>query len=453
LGGNPLPQAQSSDELPGRANYFIGQDPARWRANLPNYGKIKYDNLYPGIAAVYYGRQQGFEYDFVVSPGADPAVIKLALTGARKLALDKHGNLLARLGAGVLRHRAPYIYQEINGEKRAVAGRYVVTGRNTFGFAIGKYDRSLPLVIDPVAEYATYWGGSAGGDSGAAIAVDQHGAAYVTGVALSVDFPDTPARPNHPNYQDAFVTKFDPDGVNAIYTTFLGGTYADEGAAIAVDAGGQAYVTGVTYSADFYTRNAAQPVGGVVADAVPDGFAAKLNADGTVAYSTYLGGSGYEQGYGIAADDAGRAYVTGYTTSADFPTLRALQTARRGGADAYLTALSPAGAMLSSTYLGGDGNDEGWDVAVSAQNGIYFTGRASAGLTPTASAYRASGGGFAARLHFDAVNSALVLDYLTYLDQRGTSLAVDGGGHAIISTNTFAKLSGREGNFRLMNTA
>ncbi len=338
VGANPQPQVVGLDRLAGTSNYFIGSDPSQWHTNIANYGQVEYQNLYPGVDLVFYGNQRQLEYDYVVAPGTDPGVIKLAIDGAESMTIDGQGNLVLHTSAGDVLEDAPVVYQESGGVRQPVSGQFVLEGDGQVGFALGAYDHTRPLVIDPVLSYSTYLGGT-GNDAGFGIAVDTAGDAYVTGYTSSTDFP-TSAGAFQTTYGggdlDAFVTKLNPTGTALVYSTYLGGTDDEEGQGIAVDTAGNAYVTGYTYSTNFpTTAGAFQTTYGGSQDV----FVTKLNATGTaLVYSTYLGGTDDEEGQGIAVDTAGNAYVTGYTYSTNFPTTAgAFQTTFGGGADVFVT--------------------------------------------------------------------------------------------------------------------
>ena len=329
LGANPEPRASGQAELPGKANYFRGNDRRKWDTNVPTYARVRYRDLYPGIDLIYYGTQGQLEYDFVLAPGADAGQVVLRFEGADKIEVDGHGDLVLQTATGALRQRKPVLYQQGADGRRAVAGGYVLKGADRVGFQVGGYDRSRPLVIDPVLVYSTYLGGS-GDDFFGRIAVDDSGSAYVTGGTRSADFPTTPGTVQAAlrGTLDAFVTKLDPTGTAIVYSTYLGGSgdrfgTGDAGSGIAVDSDGNAYVTGGTFSADFPTTPGAfqTTLGGL-----SDAFVTKLDPTGSaLVYSTYLGGrantvSTGEGGSGIAVDVDGNAYVTGTTENGDFPT-------------------------------------------------------------------------------------------------------------------------------------
>ena len=318
LGANEGVRLAAARPLPGKVNYLLGNDPSKWVTGIHTFGAVRYERLYPGVDARFYGRQGRLEYDLIVAPGADPSRIGLALSGARTLRLDARGNLLVRLPDGTLVQRRAHIYQLIDGRRQPVAGRYVLHGGDRFGFRLGAYDTRRPLVIDPVLAYSTYLGGS-NIDNGESIAVDAAGAAYVAGLTSSAAFPTTPGAldTSYNGGVDAFVAKLAPSGASLVYATYLGGSRIDAGVGIAVDPTGAAYATGRTFSSDFPTTPGALDTsynGGV------DAFVAKLSPSGSsLVYSTYLGGSGREDGTGIAVDATGSAYVTGDTASAGLP--------------------------------------------------------------------------------------------------------------------------------------
>src|SRR5688572_27814964 len=375
VGAARKPLVSGIEDLPGKANYFIGNDPAKWRTNVPLYGKVHYREVYPGIDLVYYGNQRSLEYDFVVAPGADPKKILLAFSGADNIEIDAQGDLVLGAAGGTVRQKKPVIYQDIDGLRTEIEGGYVRNGAKRVGFKVAAYDRSRPLIIDPVLSYSTYLGGS-GNDDGRGIAVDGAGSAYVTGNTTSTNFPVTPGafNPNLSGFSAAFVTKFDPSGSVLVYSTFLGGSGSNETSGIAVDADGNAYVTGGTSSADFPTTSGAFQTS---RRGPSDAFLTKLNPTGSVlVYSTYLGGSNEEPTTGrIAVDAAGNAYVTGGTWSPDFPTTAGAFDTRFKGADAFVTKLDPSGSQLVySTYFGASGNDEGIGIAVDAAGSAYVTG-------------------------------------------------------------------------------
>jgi hypothetical protein len=456
VGANAKATVTGAEELPGKSDYFIGNDPKKWRTNVPSYAQVKYEGVYPGVDLVYYGNQRQLEYDFVVAPGADPNQIKLSFAGAEGMRVDAaSGDLVLKVGEEEVRFQRPAVYQPAvaavydrrrRSQSAATAeldGTFVLASNNEVAFRVAGYDRSRPLVIDPVLSYSTYLGGSSY-DEGFGIAVDSAGSAYVTGVTISSDFPtanplqSTLGGGAGPHGEDAFVAKLNPAGTALVYSTYLGGSDLDGGWGIAVDAAGDAYVTGWTESTDFPTANPVQSSFGGGEDA----FVAKLNPAGTaLVYSTYLGGSSEDIGRCIAVDATGNAYMTGLTNSADFPTANPLQPSYGGDGDAFVAKLNAAGsALVYSTYLGGTGGDYGYGIAVDAAGNAYVTGIAGSTDFPTTNPPTNCGncgsnndGAFVAKLN--PAGSALL--YVTFLG-GGTpySIAVDATGNAYITGYT-----------------
>jgi len=442
VGANPSPQVNGVNELPGNSNYFIGNDPSKWRTNVPTFAKVRYENVYSGIDLVYYGNRRQLEYDFVIAPGADPRAIRLAIGEEEKLRVDSQGDLVLGADESELRLHQPIIYQEIRGARQRVAGNFVIQGKREVGFEVARYDSSKPLTIDPVLVYSTYLGDSSD-DFADGIAVDSSGNAYVVGSTGSTNFPIAnafqPALGNDGPYKGtAFISKFNPSGSALVYSTYLGGSGNDSGTAIAVDSAGNAYVTGWTQSSNFPTANAFQPAHGGGSDP-SDAFVTKLDAAGSgLVFSTYLGGSGNDEGRGIAVDSSGNAHVTGRTTSTNFPTANVFQAAIGGGPDAFVTKFDAAGSgLVFSTYLGGSSNDEGRGIAVDSSGNAYVAGSTGSTNFPTANAFQAAigGGPDAFVTKFDAAGSGLV--FSTYLggssNDEGRGIAVDSSGNAYVT--------------------
>lgn len=452
VGGNADPVVTGRDRLPGTVNYFVGRDRSTWRTNVPRYARVELANVYPGVGMVYYGDGRRLEYDFVVAPGADPGVIRLAFDGAERLSTDARGDLVLATAAGELRMHAPVTYQTIGGERRAIASAYTLSrrddGRTEVGVRVAAWDRRHALVIDPVLSYATYLGG-AGADSVFGIAADGDGHAYVTGNTFSTNFPTAGAIQDESfGGSDAFVTKLNAAGTALVYSTYLGGAAFDAGTAIAVDVEGNAYVAGFTDSDDFpVTDGAYQPFryGG------QDAFVIKLGPAGdTVEYSTYLGGSDDDFANAIAIDPFRFAYVTGSTSSADFPVAGAniAQSVHGGGVDAFVTRLSQDGSSSAwSTFLGGFDVDRGTAITTYRRSSfltdVFVTGSTSSLDFPVSeNASRETLG--------DATTQAFVtklagatgqIAFSTYFggndgETFASAIAVDGTGHAHIAGST-----------------
>ena len=479
---NSQPVISGVEQLSGHANYFLGNNPRQWHSDVPTYAKVKYQSVYPGVDLVYYGNQSGqLEYDFVVAPGADPSAIALnvqtgssAVPASKNLRVDAEGDLVIRLDAGDVRFHKPVVYQLASkrgsaaGARTTVDGRYVLTASNEVRFALGPYDHSQPLVIDPSLSYATYVGGS-GGDIGYAIAVDSNDDAYITGVTNSSNFPTKGAEQGtNKTNGDAFVTKVNAEGTALIYSTYIGGSGSDTAAAIAVYAG-DVYITGNTTSTDF--PNTAPQSGSTTVYPFQtanaggtDAFVAELNTDGSkLVFSSYLGGSGADFGQGIAVDSASNVYVTGSTQSANFPTADALQGSSGGNGDAFLTVINLSGtAILYSTYLGGSQADVAQAIHVTASGsnanvylaGYTFSADFPVSSTPYQSATAGAPDAFVSELAITGLNTASVgssLTFSTYFggegDDRAYGLAVDGSGNVYItgattSSTTFPATTG-----------
>ena len=395
IGGNLQARIDSSKRLNGKINYFIGNDRSKWQREVPQYARVSYRDVYPGIDMAFYGVQRQLEFDFIVAAGADPAPIRLGVSGAGPIATDAGGNLVLASSAGdVLLHK-PAAYQEKDGARQPVDARFVMRAGNQVSFALGNYDRSRELVIDPSVTYSTYLGGLAE-DDGFAIAVDSSGNAYITGQTKSTNFPIVPLSFSTSNAGsfDVFVTKISADGSTLIYSTYVGGSGDDSGNAIAVNASGDAFVAGATTSSTNFptTINAFQTVfgGGSL-----DGFVFQLNSSGTaLTYSTYLGGSGTDGANGIALDSSGNTYIVGSTGSTDFPVLNPIQATLAGASNGFVTKLNSSGkALVYSTYLGGGSGDFAAAVAVDPSNNAYVTGATlNSGFPVTAGAFQTSCG-------------------------------------------------------------
>ena len=448
LGASPRATLSGAERSPGRVNYLIRNDPSRWQQDLPTYREVVYRRLWPGVDLAVRGRGGQLKYEFRLAPGSDPARIRLAYRGQERLSLDRDGRLRVETALGTLRDNRPVSYQPIGRRRVAVESSFALRDGGAYGFALGAYDRHRPLVIDPGLAYSTYLGeGSA--TYGQEIAVDDAGSAYVTGSTYSIDFPTTAGAfdtSRNGGDRDIFVTKLNAARSDLEYSTYLGG---GEAGGIAVDRAGSAYVTGTT-GFDFPTTpDAFDPVGHPYAGRnMSDAFVTKLNADGSaLAYSTFLGGTPWDYGEGIAVDDTGSAYVVGSTQSGDFPTTPgAFDRSRSANADptdtdVFVTKLNPSGSALGySTYLGGRDMDgyEHLGIAVDDAGSAYIIGNTSSTDFPTtAGAFdRSPNDLFVTKLN--AAGSRLA--YSTYLggtgDDYGQGIAVDDRGSAYVTGYT-----------------
>jgi Putative Ig domain/Beta-propeller repeat len=455
------------DPLPGKTNYFIGNDPKQWHTNVPNFSAVEYRNLYPGVDAVFHGDNQRLEFDFDIAPGANPKAIALEVDGARHLRLNRAGDLELNLGQSrAMVMGKPRIYQQTPEGPREIAGHYVLGAHNRIAFALDPYDRVQPLVIDPTLAYSTYLGGGnvtgAANDAGKAITVDSAGDVYVTGTTTSIDFPVTagafqPAYPD-PGSTAGFVTELNPSGSALVYSTYFGDTSSGSTTvtAIALDASDDAYLTGYTNSNSFPTTPGAYKTSETASGTYA--FATELNSTGTgLVYSTYLSGTETTgahttNGFGIAVDADDNAYVVGTTTSPTYPTTPgAFQTVQgcasstTCGGTGFVTKVSSGGASLSySTYLG-TGSNKPAAVAVDSSGDAFVVGSTEASTFPvTPGAFQTSssdpvGTVFVTKLNPDGT----ALTYSTFLSgTSGTSaneafaVTVDASGYAYVTGQT-----------------
>jgi len=499
VAANPQPEIVVGRELSGRANYYIGNDPSKWQTGVRQYAGVSYRNVYPGVDMAFHGQQRQLEFDFIVAPGANSESIAMGFTGEKKLATDNSGNLILSVAAGDVVLHKPVAYQEREGKRELVDVNFEVKNRHEVAFALGSYDHSRELVIDPSLTYAMFLGGSAE-DEAFSIAVDGSGNAYVAGQTASPTFPAVGGTSTSGGF-DAFVTRIgagpSPDfttviggtgtdaalgvtvnstGVYVIgntdsatfpsiailgprggqdvfvarlnsasgiasYITRIGGTGTDAGNGIAADSSGNAYIGGETKSSDFPTANPFQSSN----NSGDTGWVAELNAGGTaLTYSTYLGGSTGDLVTGIALDSSNNAYVAGITISADFPvTTGAFQTTINGtsGDDAFVTGLTSDGsALVYSTFLGGTGSDDALGIAVDAAGEAYVTGNTNSTDFPLANAAQTSNGGgndvFVTKLTSDGSAPMFSTYYGGTLDETGTAIALDSFGDAYVTGRT-----------------
>jgi hypothetical protein len=442
LNADPNPRLTASELQPGISNYLLGRDRRRWHTGVRQWGRVGYDNVYPGINLFFHGEQRLLEFDFVLAPGADASLIELRFGGADAIKVDDGGNLVLSASSGGLTLHKPIAYQKGNGPYRAVDARFEVTDGKHVRFSLGDYDRNRELVIDPTLVYSTYLGGS-GDDIGFGIAVDSSGNAYVTGTTNSASFPGASGSPA--GSYDAFVTKLNAGGNGILYSTFLGGSSDDGGTAIALDSSLNLYIAGSTSSSNFpVTSGAAQTGFG----GVQDGFVSKLNSTGSaLIYATYVGGSGSDSANAIAVDGSGNAYISGGEQSMDFPTTPgAFQTTTSDGLDAFVAKLNASGTtFLYSTYLGGNTFDTAHGIALVtgciASCNAFVVGDAGSSDFPVKNAFDStfeSDDAFVAQLN--SAGSGLV--YSTFLGggdiEQAFGITLDSSGAAYVTGYTLS---------------
>jgi len=444
LGTNPHARAEGLDALPSHTNYFRGSDPSRWRTGIPNYARVEYANVYAGISLVCYSRDGDLELDWVVAPGADPSKIRFSVEGAVP-EIESSGDLVMRQATSEIRQKKPAIFQEDGGARKAIEGGFALGGGKEVSFQVGKFDRHLPLVIDPVIVYSTWLGGSRGpagsGENPAGIGVDAAGDIYIAGITSSADFPlANPLQSTFAGIAEGFVTKLSPDGSTLLYSTYIGGTDGGGANAFAVDPSGNVYLTGHTDSTNYPTTPGAFQPTPVRVNNLPSftGFVTKLNPTGSaLIFSTYLGGSNGDNPYGITYDGTGNVYVVGSTTSKDFPvTPGALRTTFYGNgySDAFVTKLNPTGtALIYSTYLGGTSHDEAYSVAADASGNAYVTGRTWSGDFPAVTEFHGFDGFWQAFVVKIDEQGTQLLYSTVFGSGWGTGIALDQAGNAYIA--------------------
>jgi hypothetical protein len=563
VGATSTAEPSGDSQLPGKSNYFIGNDPTKWHRDIPQFARVRYRNVYPGIDLVYYGNQGRLEYDFEVAPGSDPRQVALRFQGPenqsprnhgpRNLRIDAGGDLVLTVGGSDVRLQAPRVYQKVGAEERRVAGRFELRGqeKDEVGFQLGAYDRNRTLIIDPVLTYSTYLGGSGAESCSAitglpftpgcpAIAVDAASNAYVAGSTTSTDFPattgeyqpglatgatanafiakftptgslqfatylggdgiaytagiavdsgfdlivaGTTSSSNFPTHgsnaafqatpvtggKHVFVSKLDPTGKILLYSTYLSGSGVDIASGLALDPGGNAYVTGTTTSTEVETGFPSTigsyqptPAQGSVIQFFMSKINPNLSGTSSVPYSTYFGGAspagaaGLAVGGGIAVDGNSNVYITGGTNFTDLPVLNAYQAINEGGLDAFVAKINPAGVtgtqLLYSTYLGGSGDDVGYGIAVDTTPNAYVTGSTAStdfnvtGTTTSTALQSTNGGGtdaFIAKLGIACTGTScttftIPLIYFTYLGGAGTDVATA----ITVDNNSGARITG-----------
>lgn len=424
-----------------RVSYFYGRCPEDWRTDVPTCRSVLYKELYPGIDLKLYGLGGEVEYDWVVRPDANPRAIALSFEGAREAAVDARGDLVVRTDLDEIRHKKPRSYQEIGGRRVEVEADFECRGGPDFGFRVGNYDRSHPLIIDPyILAGSTYLGGR-GPDAGWRIAVDPAGAVYIIGNTFSADFPTATASQHSGSASydrlDVFITKLSPDGRSLIYSAFFPqGNVQEFSAGLALGTDGSMYLASGTTSNKFPIRKPFQKrYGGGQFDA----FVLKLAPDGqSLSYSSYLGGSGNEMATQIALDAKGTAFVVGYTSSRDFPLKNPYQKTLGGSDDAFLVKVSPDGAsLLNATYLGGAHFDWGMDMALDAGGAPCVLGITYSTDFPVKKPYQAKFGGAVDIFLTKFSPDGRSLAFSTYLggswEDIGRALAIDGAGSMYIA--------------------
>jgi Beta-propeller repeat len=475
-GANQRPEVVGAEKLPGHSNYFIGNDPSRWLRNIPQYGRVQYRQVYPGIDLAFYGNQNQLEYDFEVSPGSDAHQIELNFKGATNVSVAKNGDLVLGLDGRELRFEAPHVYQKFAAGTQTIAGSFVMRGKNSAGFELGPYDHNRELVIDPVLAFSSYLGGAGeesctaitGASAGfvphcPAIAVDSGGRIYVAGSTTSTGAFNTvtPTVIGSMGTSDVFISRISLGSTGGAttstldYVTYIGGTGTQYPTGVGVDSGFNVYVAGTTNATNYPTTPSAFQTAPSPTATGNHVFISKLDSTGSVnLYSTYLSGTGVDTASNMAVDNLGRVYVIGTTTSSDFPTTIGALQAHPAATNQFFfakvnPALNTANSLQYSTYIGGstpaNGVVVGGAVAVDASFNVYLAGGTDftdIGTTPQpwiANAYKSGAQGgvdvWAAKLNAPPANTQqYALNYGTYFGGSGDDVAY---GVATDATNTY----------------
>lgn len=456
---NEDPTIEGLDELPGRINSYLGNDPGRWQHDVPTFGKVKYAGVYPGVDMVYYGNQRQLEYDFLLAPQTNPDVIKLDFENAERVELAPNGDLLVRVGGQTVTHHAPVIYQEIDGVRKIVTGGYDLNAGNAakntmVGFSVGDYDHSKPLVIDPVVVFSTYLGGSGGDDlftmeAGLGITVDAAGSVYIVGVTPSGDFPTLNSTQPFAGTFDAFITRLNPTGTALLYSTFFGGSDDDRSYSVSLGPAGEIFVSGFTFSTNFPTMTPFQAAN----HGLNDGFLAKFTSSGALSYSTYLGGSSSDLCTFVKNQGANVVVFAGVASSTDFPVANAIRPNNAGAPDLVAGKLDlSTNTLVFSTYMGGTGSDvmNFASAAVDTAGNIYVAGVSNSfdyPTTPGAFQPESNGADEVVVTKLNPTGSAIV--YSTFIGgnliDNPDAMTVDDAGNAYITGFT------RSANFPLKN--
>lgn len=485
-------------------NYLKGNDDSNWKTGIQTSKAVLYTGIYHNVDLKVYGIEKQIEYDWMVKPGGDPADIRFQYKNAKKTSIDNDGNLIVETQFGELTHKRPVGYQVLDGKQIAVSVDFVKISSDVYRFRVGRYDKNRELIIDPVVmTYSTYLGGS-GDEHAFGLAVDSSGRAYITGDTYSTNFPVDDAYQNTSagGNRDAFVSKFSAAG-SLVYSTYLGGSGDDTGGAIQVDGNGNAYIIGFTDSTDFPLKNAYQTtnkggrdlvvfklsssgsvlsystyLGGTKDDegfaialdgsnnifitgrtystdfptinaykdtfrgGEMDAFVTKISSSGaSLGFSTYLGGSKIDTGYGIAVN-GGNVFVAGRTSSTNFPTQNEVQSNYGGGTyDAFVTKFSTTGSSLVySTFMGGSGTDSGYAIDVDSSGNAYVTGDTAGGGFPTKNAFQETYGGGEKDAFIAKFLANASLDYCTYVggleNDQAAFIVVNSSGNACIGGST-----------------
>jgi pimeloyl-ACP methyl ester carboxylesterase len=461
VGANQNPTIYGIDEAITKTSYFIGNDSSRWQTDISNYYGVYYQQIYDGIDFIYRSNEQNLEYDFRILPNVDPSVIQIEFNGAKKTLINKDGELVLEFKGGELRHKRPFAYQIVDGEKKKVEAEFIQLGKNRFGFKIGEYDKAKELIIDPIT-YLSYIGGS-GTSVIADVVLDSLGNIYLLAEGLqNFTTPSNSAfiiPPSPTGLSDIFVTKLDPTATQVLFNAWIGGSSYDTPQEIDIDGNGNIVVGGLTESRNFPIILGRQTdFGGLPTQSHSQGFVFKMpTAGNSLAWSTYHGATDYagkwDMGWvtGVDADLFGNVYVSGHTAGNTFPIVNGFQTTRTGNLyTGYLSKFDPNGQLVYSTYFGSTNPyvtntsdfTDAYDVKADVQGNAYISGEnGTVSLIPlTANPYkgfltnpttgqlRAGGTGFVAKFNTNEIGQNSLV-YSTYTESNGLSITVDTEGN------------------------
>ena len=437
MGANLKPSVSGFEKSSSYSNFYLGSDSACWRTNVPNYRGIVYQEVYPGIDLKYYGNGRQMEYDFVLSPGADPNCIQIRYDGAKSLSVNDLGELDIETDWGRIVEQAPKVFQTVAGQQRLLRGEYTMVNKSTFGFRLAtEYNPAYAVVIDPVLTFSSYFGGS-GDEYCTNIRLDDSGYVYFATQTTSANFPVGPNPSTLHGPMDVTLTKLTPDCASVAFSCYIGGSSYDAWPGIATDDSGSVYLTGETRSYDFPILNPLYASNRGAGDL----FVAKFSRDGGILYSTYLGGTGHDSWGRIAADRYGCAYIAGVTQSSNIPLHNAYDPTYSGVDDIYMAKLSADGQQLIyGTYLGGTGAEENHSLCVDTSGCAYVTGLTNGNYPTTPGAFQTTYNGntdcYVTKLAADGKS----LVYSTYLGgnqfEDGMGVFVDESGHAFVGSFT-----------------
>jgi hypothetical protein len=445
-GSRPGVEPQGAGQHEATARLYLGNDPAQWREDIPLYNQIIYPQIYAGVDLVYTAQSNGLKSEFRVAPGISPDVIVVHYEGGISLTLAEEGTLEAALGnETILQEYIPAAYQIIEGDEVPVSISYRLIDEQTYTFTTDEpLNPAAPLIIDPLLIHSSFFGGTEQ-DEGWAATADKEGNTIITGITESPDLFGLSQVGASESAQDIFVAKFAPDG-QLIYVTVIGGSGSEEGNCIDSDDFGNVYVAGETMSRDFPVRNAWQPT----PDLAENACLLKLTAEGSLDYSTYLGGSVAEEVNDIFVDSVGNTYIGGEVYSDDFPLMNPWSDDVFGGEDedGFISIFTPNGQMIYSTYISAPQRDQVFRLTVDNEGYVYAAGMTSSPSFPTRNAfqsYYAGGWDDCYILKLDPWNNRLI--YSSFLGGMYTDecwgLAVDDEGNAYVAGHTTSQ------NFRL----